>query len=217
MVEQTQNESIPKWLATNVDAAGLQKISDAVARVEEHSSAEIVPIVVRRSSAIGHVRILLLLGTWFFVGILALDFGVDVWTIAALIIGSFCAWFLTDWSQVQSLLTSERDQIQQVALRAELEFFKRAEKKTEGATGILIFVSLMERRAIVLGDKMIASRIPPERWHDVVSVLVSGIKQGEFAKGFVKAIERCGEIVKPHFPPGRLNPNELVDRLIILD
>ncbi|HYE44133.1 MAG TPA: TPM domain-containing protein [Caulobacter sp.] len=88
---------------------------------------------------------------------------------------------------------------------------------TRDRTGVLIFAALEERRAEVIADEGIYAAAPPEVWDEVVGLLVAGLKRGEAAEGFVAAVTRSGEILAEHVPPRGGNPNELSDRIVILD
>jgi putative membrane protein len=101
-----------------------------------------------------------------------------------------------------------------VRSRAMDQFFARNLDKTRERTGVLIFVSLKDRRAEVLADTGINSKVDPSAWDDVIGELVKGIKKGKAADGFVKAIASCGRLLTNHFPAPAENPNELPDDLI---
>ena len=98
--------------------------------------------------------------------------------------------------------------------RAMEQFLARDLDKTREQTGVLIFVSLQDRRAEVIAGAEISDKLDPSAWDDVIADLVAGLKAGEPGDGFVSAIERCGRILAEHFPAGPNNPNELPDTLV---
>ena len=51
-------------------------------------------------------------------------------------------------------------------------------------------------------------------WDDAIKALVTAIKAGRPADGFVTAIEKCGAVLAAHFPPGALKRDELPDKLL---
>jgi len=75
--------------------------------------------------------------------------------------------------------------------------------------GVLIFASAAERYVEVVADAGINDKVSPDVWDDAVHALVSALKDGRPADGFVAAIERCGTIFVEHFPPGALKRDEL--------
>ncbi|MDB5441353.1 MAG: hypothetical protein JWM33_3780 [Caulobacteraceae bacterium] len=85
---------------------------------------------------------------------------------------------------------------------------------TRDRTGILLYVSLADRRAEVLADIGIYAKAEPKVWDEVVALLVAGLKAGDPAAGFVSAVERTGEILAACLPPREDDVNELPDGLI---
>ena len=51
----------------------------------------------------------------------------------------------------------------------------------------------------------------------VVNTLTTHLGRGQRTQGFITAIETCGKILAEHFPPGRIDQNELPNHLIVLD
>lgn len=94
------------------------------------------------------------------------------------------------------------------------QFFAQGLDKTEHRTGVLIFASAAERYAEIVADAGIHEKVASEVWDAAVDALVSAIKAGRPADGFVAAIERCGAVLATHFPPGTLKRDELPNRLL---
>jgi putative membrane protein len=94
------------------------------------------------------------------------------------------------------------------------QFFAQGLDKTEHRTGVLIFASTGERYAEIVADAGINEKVGPEIWDDAINALVTAIKAGRPADGFVAAIERCGVVLAEHFPPGALRRPELPDKLL---
>jgi putative membrane protein len=95
---------------------------------------------------------------------------------------------------------------------AELAFHQLGMVETRGRTGILIYVSLLERRVVVLADRGIHARVAEGTWDGVVARVVEGIRRGQADDGLVEGIRLCGEILARHVPPQPNDPNELPDR-----
>ena len=67
---------------------------------------------------------------------------------------------------------------------------------TRERTGILIFISLLERRVEVVGDSGINALVNPEDWAHVVEDILRGVRSGTMTDGIVKAIDRCGQLLE---------------------
>jgi putative membrane protein len=120
------------------------------------------------------------------------------------------------WDPVERLLIGPRALDEAVRARALRAFAEQGLYRTADGTGVLVFASLLERRAVVLGDRGIHDRVGQEGWTRAVEALVAGLRRGEPGRGFVEAIASCGARLAEHFPraPGAaLGPNELEDAI----
>ncbi len=117
---------------------------------------------------------------------------------------------------VRRLLTPASLKAERVHKAAMEQFLAKGLHLTKGRTGVLLFASLAERRAEVIADEGIYAAAPKEVWDDVVQLLIAGLERKKPADGFVAAIQKSGEILAAHVPPGPDNPNELPDRLVEL-
>lgn len=104
-----------------------------------------------------------------------------------------------------------------VERRAREQFLVQNLHTTAGRTGVLIFISIAERHAVVLADKGIDSKVPDGTWQTIVDRLTKDIGDGRAAEGFIHAIEAAGEHLAAHYPPGAIDKNELPDHLIVLE
>lgn len=211
---------IPVWLKSYLTEADLKTIEAEVRRHERKTSGEVVTIVVQRSTPLGYIG--LLLGSLFGLGYfileipMAAEWGLPVWqNLLVLLACCGVGFLLAKWSRVQRALIPLQDQALSVARRAELELYHTKATKTKDRTAILIFVSMMERRAVILGDVGIAAKIPQQEWHNIVSKLVQTTKSGDLAGGLVGAIDQAGQLLATHFPIQPEDVNELSDALII--
>ena len=97
------------------------------------------------------------------------------------------------------------------ALRA---FYEKGLHRTRGKTGVLFFISLLERKVWVLADKGIHEKISQSKLDAFAKIVSSGIRDGDAANALVKAIQEAGELLHQHFPVGDGDINELSDALI---
>ena len=84
-------------------------------------------------------------------------------------------------------------------------------------SGILIFVSYMERQVRIVADSGIAKHISQDLWNLIADELAENLRKGDATKAFTTAIEKCGELLAENFPPHEENPNEFPDGLVILE
>lgn len=118
---------------------------------------------------------------------------------------------------LRRLLTPGALKRERVHRRALEQFLSRAYHLTQGETGVVVFASLAERRAVVLADRGVASKVEPREWSTVVAALVSGMKAKDPGGGFVNAIGRAADILAQHCPRQPGDINQLPDTVIELD
>ncbi len=91
-----------------------------------------------------------------------------------------------------------------------------AEQRTTGRTGVLIYLSLRERRAEIVADQAIAAKVPAEVWGEAMAAMLPHLRKRRVADGLCEAIARVGTVLAEQFPRADDDVNELPDRLIEL-
>ncbi len=85
-------------------------------------------------------------------------------------------------------------------------------------TGILIYISELEKRVQVIGDKGINAVIEQDDWNKVLQLVTDGIKSGNPSEGLVAAIHECKKLLLDNgFIVREDDTNELADEMIIED
>ena len=127
----------------------------------------------------------------------------------------FCACLL---DPVRRLCLREVELERAAGRGAREAFVQNVARRTEGRTGILIYVSLLEHRVVVRGDEAIDQALGPEEtWEAVVECVLAGIRRGAAADGIIHAIERCGAMLAHPLPAAQNDRNEIVHGLILAD
>ncbi len=99
----------------------------------------------------------------------------------------------------------------EVRQRAVQAFFDHRLYQTRDATGVLLFLSLLERRVELLADRGIDERVPAGSWDGIVAQLTAALRRGAVVDGTVAAVEQIGAILAAHAPPRDDDTNELPD------
>ncbi len=103
-----------------------------------------------------------------------------------------------------------------VRRRALLLFRLATENRTRAKTGVLLYLSLAERRAEIVADAAINGKVTPETWGEAMAVLLDAVRDGRPGDGMVASVEKIGQVLAAHFPRSPDDSNELPDRLILL-
>lgn len=120
------------------------------------------------------------------------------------------------WRPLRLALTPGWTKTRRVRRRAIILFRAACELRTRGRTGVLVYVSLAERRAEIVADRAITDEVEPEVWGEAMALLIAGIKAGRPGEGLAGAIGKIAAVLAEVVPPAAANPNELPDRLVEL-
>ncbi|HEU5068245.1 MAG TPA: TPM domain-containing protein [Sphingomicrobium sp.] len=120
------------------------------------------------------------------------------------------------WMPLRLLLTPAATKHRRVRRRAVAIFQAAAAGKTADRTGTLIYLSLAERRAEIIGDEAITKVTSPDTWGKAMAAMLEHLREGRPGDGICAAVERVGAVLAEHFPKTANNPNEIPDKLILL-
>lgn len=203
-----------------------ERIRRAVEQAERGTKGEIVPMIVPASALYreasyrtGLILALLALALLLTIEIYWLPWGWHAgnagWLLLAVVVAYGLGQGLGRVPIVIRFVTSRERMAHKVTLRAEQAFYKHGLHNTKDRTGILILVSLLERRVQVLADKGLNDRVPAGTWDGLVKGIIDGIRTGQATDAICAAIAKCGVLLTQVSPAGSGdNPNELPDQLI---
>jgi putative membrane protein len=223
---------------THLSAAEHALVAEAVARAEEETDGEIVTIVSERSDQYRDAALhYAIAGALLVVALAAIDPAAfeaklslfsNGWVeepdprhlLFAVLIAETVVFlvirFALAWPPLRVALASRVTRARRVRRRA-IQYFKvGAERRTQARVGILLYLSLAERRAEIVADEAIHKAVPAEHWGDAMAALVDEVREGRPAEGMAAAVARIGAILSAHFPKTEQDRNELPNRLIEL-
>jgi putative membrane protein len=199
-----------------------KRIAEAIRRAEALSRGQIVPVVVEKSDPYGEVRYRGgLLAAAVATGVaLVIPYPLTLAELAVLqLAAGLLGALLSAWDPLERALAGRRMQEQAVQARALRAFEEHGLARTAEGTGVLVFASLFEHRAVILGDHGIHGKLKGltnDEWEKAVAALTAGMRGGDPARGFVDAIALCGARLAEHFPSDaatRPPVNELEDAI----
>src|SRR5258708_23238221 len=89
-------------------------------------------------------------------------------------------------------------------------FYEAGIANTSAENGLLIYLSLLERRLEVIADRGILKAIPALQWNNSVFAL-KRIGRNPEPENLIKAVRDLGCLLVEHMPATGENPNELPD------
>ncbi len=219
-----------------MDDAGRALVSAAVTEAEGATSGEIVTVLTEASDGYTDVALLWAVGAAFTAMSVFAAFPEpfldrwDAWfagwghewttgqlasmVIALGLVKFLGVWLVQQWQPLKWLLVPGPVKSARVRAQAVRQFKVGAERRTTGHTGVLIYLSMRERRAEIVADESIAAKVPAEVWGEAMGDMLSEIRRGRIAEGLAVGIRDVGFILAEHFPRREDDVNELPDRFI---
>lgn len=195
------------------------RIGQAISAAERKTSGEIVTVLSGESASYLHVpflwaALIALIVPWPLIYLTWLP----VQTIYVAQLATFLLMLLVTLPRhVRYALVPQSVKYERAHRRAVEQFLVQNLHTTAGRTGILIYVSVAERYAEIIADTGIHAKVDKDFWQSLVDELTAKISSGNAGDGFVEAVEKSGDLLARHFPPGTRDPNELPNHLIIID
>ena len=203
--------------ASLVDEAGKAALTAAIQAVEAVSSAEVV-ITVRPSSGF-YLHADLLVGVVVGVATLTfllfshVEFAIPWFIVDVLVVGLAAGWLSSRSPRMRRLLTPTRLRARWVEESAHAAFFERGVHLTAARTGILVYVSLLEETAAVVGDRGVVTVVPHDRWHRAIAQVADKVTVGADAAAIAAEISALADILEPYLPVAEDDINELPDEV----
>ncbi len=92
-------------------------------------------------------------------------------------------------------------------------FMRLGMSETEAKNGVLIYLSLDDRKVAIIGDSGIDGCVEANFWEDVKERMIDFFRKGHITEGICDAIGLTGEKLKIHFPYRDDDKNELSDEI----
>jgi putative membrane protein len=192
-------------------------VEAAVTRVERNSSAELVIAVVPSSADHWHGRALLSLGWGLAAAFASLEFRPTYPPALALFVEllvGFGTFLVLGRLPLQRWLVSPAAAERAAQARAFQLFAERGLYGTRGRTALLIFVSELERRVILLGDRTIHVELGQAGWQKEVDRLVGRIRERRLRDGLLEVIAELEPRLAAVAPAQPDDVNELPDAVL---
>jgi putative membrane protein len=201
------------------------RVNAAVGKAEKLTAGEIVVMFISASyhypmaNVIGATTFAIplaliftpVIGGWLWIG------NQNMW----LFLGLFTVIFILFHEIIKRTLWLKRYFISRKEIGAEVKeaavthFFNHGLYRTRDKTGVLVLISVFERRVWVLADQGINAKVPEGHWESIVKMITDGIKQKRATDAICAAVEKIGDLLKVHFP---IKPDD-IDELenVIID
>ena len=182
-----------------------RRIGEAVREAERGTSGEIVVVIAAASDehAETYWRSAFLLASLVMLADIGYRHYATFWLAwsadavwVAMLAAGLLGFFAASWPPVRRALAGRERLSRRVRRAAEAAFTRERVFETRDRTGILVFLSLLERQVVVLPDAGIAAKAPESAWSGVVGEIVLGMKAGRPTEALVTAVRSCGDTLR---------------------
>ena len=199
---------------TEFDQSACDQLTECVKEIESKTDAEIV-IVVRARSGLYRQADYLFGALLAFAGLLFLVFApinfpaylVPVDVALLFLVGVYLS---SRSNALRRLLTTKKARAEAVRQGAAAMFYEAGIANTQAEMGVLIYLSLLERRLELIADRGILKAVPPLEWNERLYELRNAGRRPQL-QTLVQALRALGALLAEHLPPTGENPNELPD------
>src|SRR3982751_3562462 len=196
------------------DQSACDQLAQTVREIETQTDAEIVIVVRARSGTYRHADYLagfiLSFATLLFLLFSPFDFHHYWVAIDVALLFGIGAYISSRSSAIRRLLTTKEFRAEAVRQGAAAMFYEAGIANTEAEMGLLIYLSLLERRLEVIADRGVLKAAPPLEWDERLFELRQAGRRPQL-KSLTEAIRATGELLARVLPPTGENPNELPD------
>jgi len=196
------------------DQSACDSLTQCVKEIESGTDAEIVIVV--RARAGSYRKADYLFGALVaFAGLICLlflpfDFHQYWVPIDVAVLFALGAWLCSRSNTLRRLLTTGKFRAAAVRTGAAAMFYEAGIANTNAEMGVLIYLSLLERRLELIADRGVLKAVPPLEWNQRLFQLKQ-VGENPDVQSLLNALRDLGVLLGKHLPATGENPNELPD------
>ena len=203
----------------NLSKADVEMLQDAVKKAELATSGEIVPMVVAKSANY--------MGFHFFAGLLGLVLASIAgifwqeqnpwWSLPNFVLwqvlGFTAGFLMSEIPFLQRALISTKVFESETAKNAYANFLALGLGHLKDRNGVLIHVSVLERKIHILADEGIHDIVGNDFWNAQTNLIAKGLREHRSAEGLKASITHIGAKLAEHFPHHEGDQNHFGDKV----
>ena len=195
------------------------RIRETTKSVESRTIGEIAVMIMDSSDRYIEAEVIggVLAGSLLSLIVSILFFHASLWVYIPLsFLFFFPAWILfKKIPAVRMMFIGLKRREETVRERAVRAFYEKGLYTTRKNTGVLFFLSLLERKVWVLADRGIYEKIDQETLNRFAKNVSQGIRDGRACDSLCQAIKEAGELLARHFPITPDDTDELSDEVMV--
>jgi putative membrane protein len=196
---------------------GKRAFTDAVRDVEAVTSAELVVAVRARSGSYLHAD--LTAGILAGIGVLAVllfshwEFGLAWFVLDPLLVGLLVGWVSSRSPGLRRALTGPADRRRQAETAARALFVEKRVHGTAGRTGMLLYISILERETVLVYDVGLEALAATESWKETVAAIETAVRDREDGAQVARRVGMLASLLAPALPRAADDVDELANEV----
>ncbi len=212
-------------MTLDVNQADVKAVEAEIRRQEKHSSGEIVVVIASQCDDYIHVPIHIATACALAVPLVLPLFQFLFpwssiawrWVFLAQLLVFIAVAALLSLDQLRWWVTPRSLKRKYSGRFAAAEFLALDLHRTAQRTGVLIFVALRERYVAIIADRAAGEKIRNEEWQGVVQEMLPHLRSEHLTESLLTGVQRAGALLAREFPPRGRNPNEIPNKVVIVD
>ena len=196
---------------------GKKALTEAVREVEACTSAELVVAVRARSGSYLHADLIVGIA----VGLAALafllfseqEFGLLAFIVDTVVAGLLGGLIASRFPGLRRMLTRPAVRRRLAEAAASRLFLEKRVHGTAGRTGFLLYVSVLEREAVVVTDLGLEPLAATEAWQKAIGAIETGVRQGEDSLRIAERVRAFASVCGPALPRAHDDVDELANEV----
>lgn len=186
---------------------------------EKKSDSEMVPMIVLRSDnyPAAHFRAAIIVSFLFSLGLYFSPLSIinPIYFLWIQIPGLLLGYLLANIPFFTRLLITKKEIEYEVTQRAIEAFFEHGLHTTQQHNGVLIFISILEKKIKIITDVGVKKKVDQKIWDEIIFDFTQKVHQGEFIEALKNTISATSDILENYFPSTGKKKNELRNDIII--
>ena len=191
-----------------------QTLAQCVKEIENSTDAELVIVVRRVSGSYAQADylfgFLLALVVLSFLLFSPFDFHMYWVPIDVIVFFAGGAFISSRSNSLRRIFTREKFRAQTVRTAAAAMFYEAGIANTNAEMGLLVYLSLLERKLELIADRGVLKKVPAQEWNRELNEMYA-VGRKPNPQDFQAALVRLGKLLAVNVPATGENPNELPD------
>lgn len=193
------------------------KLKETIGAIEEKTSVEVVVAITPRSDTYvdAHLKSGLLLSIPMMVFLVYSPLVFSEFQALLILVLTFISGVLLvgALAPVKRLLVSDKRKSLYVKRAANTYFREHDLCETSQRSAVLLYVSVLEKKCCLLGDKGVRTAVPDGDWRDMEVDFEKVFASKDFLSGILDTLPTVTETFAANLPPGETNRDELANEI----